>query len=139
MLGQSADAGSGDASQTRPDETSLPSLPRRHNDELKQELDADAIALSKIPTDPLIQPDPLTPFLRPIDKVASSAAETLRLKSGATYTFLNRYATVTPDNVRHDQFSGRLDLTGAWSVYQHGSTAGSISMLVRSGTNTGTE
>ena len=138
VLGQSADPGSRDASQpARLDETSLPTLPKRHNDELKQELDADAIALSKIPADPLIQPDPLAPFLRPVDKVASSAAETLRLKTGATYTFLNQYATVTPDNVRDDQFSGRLDVTGAWSVYQHGSTAGSISMLIRSGTNIG--
>jgi porin len=117
--------------------TSLPSLPKIHNDELKQELDADAIALSKIPADPLIQPDPLAPFLLPIDRVASRASETLRLKAGATYTFLNQYATVTPDTVRHDQLSGRFDLTGAWSVYQHGSTDGSISLLVRSGTNIG--
>ena len=137
-LGQSIDTGSTNASQpARLDATSLPSLPKRHNDELKQELDADAIALSKIPADPLIQPDPLAPFLRPVNKVASSASETLRLKAGVTYTFLNQYATVTPDNVRHDQFSGRLDLTGAWNVYQHGSTAGSISVLVRSGTNIG--
>jgi porin len=28
-------------------------------------------------------------------------------------------------------------LTGAWGVYQHGSTAGSISLLIRSGSNIG--
>jgi porin len=42
-----------------------------------------------------------------------------------------------PDGVRHNQFSGRLDFTGAWGVYQHGSTAGSISLLIRSGSNIG--
>jgi hypothetical protein len=36
-------------------------------DELKQELDADAIALSKTFPDPLIQPDPVAPILRPIN------------------------------------------------------------------------
>jgi porin len=59
------------------------------------------------------------------------------LKFGATYTFLNQYATVTPGGVRHDQLSGRLDFTGAWVAYDNGSTAGSISLLVRSGSNIG--
>jgi len=59
------------------------------------------------------------------------------LKFGATYTFLNQYATSTPDGVRHDQPSGRLDFTGAWAVYDHEGTAGSISLLIRSGTNIG--
>jgi porin len=117
--------------------TNSPALPEIHHDELKQELDADAIALSKIPADPLIQPDPLAPILHPFNEVASKASETLRLKTGATYTFLNQYATITPDTVRNDQISGRLDVTGAWAVYQHGSTGGSISLLVRSGTNIG--
>jgi len=53
------------------------------------------------------------------------------------YTFLNQYATITPDGVRHKQLSGRLDFTGAWKVYDHESSAGSISLLVRSGTNIG--
>jgi porin len=46
----------------------------------------------------------------------------------------------TPDTgaaARQEQTSGRLDLTAAWKAYEHGSTAGSISMLVRSGTNIG--
>jgi porin len=108
-----------------------------HPDELKQELDADAIALSKIPADPLIQPDPVAPILWPINMLVDHSIHSLRLKFGATYTFLNQYATITPDGVRHDQPSGRLDFTGAWSVYEHESTAGSISLLVRSGTNIG--
>ncbi len=109
----------------------------KHTDELKQELDVDALALSKIPADPLIQPDPLAPITRPVDKLADKSAQSLRLKFGASYTFLNQYATITPDSVRHNQFSGRLDFTGAWAAYEHGSTAGSISLLVRSGTNIG--
>ena len=108
-----------------------------HPDELKQELDADAIALSKVPGDPLIQPDPVAPILRPIDMLVDHSTHSLRLKFGATYTFLNQYATITPDGVRHDQPSGRLDFTGAWTVFEHESTAGSISLLVRSGTNIG--
>ena len=64
-------------------------------------------------------------------------AQAQRLKSGATYTFLNQYATITPDAVRHNQLSGRLDFTGAWSAYERQGSAGSISLLVRSGTNIG--
>ena len=66
-------------------------------DELKQELDADAIALSKIPADPLIQPDPVAPILRPINMLVDHSIHSLRLKFGATYTVLNQYATITPD------------------------------------------
>ena len=108
-----------------------------HPDELKQELDAYAIELSRIPADPLIQPDPIASILRPIDKIAGSTIHSLHLKFGATYTFLNQYATTAPEGVRHDQPSGRLDFTGAWSVYDHETTAGSISLLIRSGTNIG--
>jgi porin len=115
----------------------LSTIRNYQTDELKQELDADAIALSKIPADPLIQPDPVGPILRPVDALVDYSIHSLRFKFGATYTFLNQYATSTPDGVRHDQLSGRLDFTGAWSVYDHESTAGSISLLVRSGTNIG--
>src|SRR3954454_24064937 len=69
--------------------------------------------------------------------VANVVIHSRRLKFGATYTFLNQYATSPPDGVRHDQLSGRLDFTGAWTVYDHESTAGSISLLIRSGTNIG--
>ena len=111
---------------------------RQEPDELRQELDVDAAALSKIPADPLIQSDPLAPIFKPVDNLADRLAQSARLKFGATYTFLNQYATIVQDGVeRHNQLSGRLDFTGAWSVYEHGGSAGSISLLVRSGTNIG--
>ena len=94
--------------------------------------------LSRIPSDPLIKRDPLAPILQPVDNLSERLVQSERLKFGATYTFLNQYATIVPDSSpRHNQFSGRLDFTGAWSAYDHGSTAGSISLLVRSGTNIG--
>jgi porin len=137
-FGQSSSVSAPPADQASPPARSaLSNLGNNHPDELKQELDADAIALSKIPGDPLIQPDPVAPILRPIDMLVDQSIHSLRLKFGATYTFLNQYATITPDGVRHDQPSGRLDFTGAWTVYEHESTAGSISLLVRSGTNIG--
>ena len=64
--------------------------------------------------------------------LADRSAQSLRLKFGATYTFLNQYATVTPDSVRHNQLSGRLDFTGAWTAYDRGSTAGSIACRMAS-------
>lgn len=110
---------------------------KQEPDDLRQELDADAAALSKIPSDPIIRPDPFIFIFRPIDTLTERIKQSDRLKLGATYTFLDQYATVTPDDVRHNQSSARLDFTGAWIAYNHGSTAGSISMLVRSGTNIG--
>jgi porin len=137
-FGQSGNVSAAPADQPRPPAQSPPS-PTRNNepDELKQELDADSIALSKIPADPLIHPDPVAPILRPINMLVDHSIHSLRLKFGATYTVLNQYAAITPDGVRHDQPSGRLDFTGAWTVYDHESTAGSISLLIRSGTNIG--
>ncbi len=129
-FGQNSDVSAGPAAQL-----SQPS--QNQPDELTQELDADAMALSKIPADPLIHPDPVAPILRPVDRLVDTSIRSLRLKFGATYTFLNQYATLTPDGVRHDQPSGRLDFTGAWAVYDHEQTAGSISLLIRSGTNIG--
>jgi len=81
--------------------------------------------------------DILAPVFQPVDKLSDRLSESQRLKFGASYTFLNQYATVTPDGVRHNQSSGRLDFTGAWAVYDRGSSAGSISLLIRSGTNIG--
>jgi len=106
-------------------------------DSLRQALDVDAAASSKIPADPLIKHSLLAPVFKPVDKLSDRLARSERLKFGATYTFLNQYATITPDATRHNQFSGRLDFTGAWAAYDHGSSAGSISLLVRSGTNIG--
>ncbi len=110
---------------------------KQEPDDLKQELDVDAMALSKVPADPLLQTDPFASVFQPVNKLTDAIAGLERLKFGATYTFLNQYATVTPGGVRHDQLSGRLDFTGAWVAYENGSTAGSISLLVRSGSNIG--
>jgi len=107
-------------------------------DDLRQELDADAVALSKIPSDPLLKPDPLGIFVEPFERLTDRVNQSAHLKIGETYTLVSQYATITPDGVRHDQTSGRADLTVAWKVYQHGSTAGGISLLARSGTNIGT-
>ena len=115
-----------------------PSTAKEQPDELKQELDVNSALLSKMPADPLVQPDPLAPIFQPVDKLSERLTQSTRLKFGATYTFLNQYAAIVPDRVpRHNQFSGRLDFTGAWSAYDHGSSAGSISLLVRSGANIG--
>jgi porin len=110
---------------------------KREPDELRQELDVDIAASSKVPADPLIKRDPLAPVFQPVDKLRDRLFESEHLKFGATYTFLNQYATITPDEVGHDQFSGRLDFTGAWAVYDGKGSSGSISLLVRSGTNIG--
>ena len=122
----------------QPSQAGPPAAEKRETDELKQQLDVDAAALSKIPSDPLAQPDPLAPIFQPLDKLSDRLAQSARLKFGATYTFLNQYATLVPEGTpRRNQFSGRLDFTGAWNAYDHGSSAGSISLLVRSGTNIG--
>ena len=137
-FGQKHDVSSVPAGQPSPPaESSQSTLRNGHPDELRQELDAYAVQLSKIPADPLIHPDPVAPILRPVDAIVDHSIQSLRMKFGATYTFLTQYATSTPDGVRHDQTSGRLDFTGAWRVYDHESTAGSISLLIRSGTNIG--
>lgn len=111
--------------------------PPEAGNELRQQLDVDTAALAKIRVNPLIEPDPFRAIFRPIDKLTDETFHAERLKLGATYTFLNQYATVAPDTVRHNQTSGRLDFTGAWSAYAHRGSAGSISLLVRSGTNIG--
>src|SRR6201996_8025501 len=138
VFGQTSDASAASAAQTSQSARPRPAYIREKvPDELTQQLDADSLVLSKIPADPLIDPDPLAPVFRPVNKLVNVSIQSIRLKFGATYTFLNQYATITPDGVRHNQLSGRLDFTGAWAVYEHGSTAGSISLLVRSGTNIG--
>jgi len=106
-------------------------------DDLRQELDRDAVALSKIPADPVLKADPFGAILEPFGRLTDRINESAKLKIGATYTFLSQYATATPNGVRHDQTSGRADFTAAWKVYDHESNAGTISLLVRSGTNIG--
>jgi porin len=102
-----------------------------------QELDSNAAALGKIPPDPLFEKDPLGPILKPIDVTARRFVPSSKMAFSATYTFLNQYATITPDGVRHNQTSGRLDFSGSYVLYDNEKTAGSFSLLVRSGTNIG--
>jgi len=93
-FGQSGSVSAMPADQASPPaQSALSTNGDNHPDELKQELDADAIALSKIPGDPLVQPDPVAPILRPINMLVDHSIHSLRLKFGATYTFLNQYAT----------------------------------------------
>jgi porin len=112
------------------------SLDEEPND-LRQELDRDAIALSRVPADPVLKSDPFWIFFGPFERLTDWINKSARLKIGETYTFLSQYATVTPDGVRHDQTSGRGDLTAAWKVYDHGDNAGTISLLARTQTNIG--
>ena len=65
-------------------QSSQPSQVKQETDELRQQLDIDAAALSKIPTDPLISPDPLGPILQPADKLIDRLAPSARLKFGAS-------------------------------------------------------
>jgi porin len=104
---------------------------------IQQELDAIAGPMASIPADALYTRDPLSWPLKPFRSAGAWSRSTFHINFGATYTFLNQYATVTPDGVRHDQLSGRLDVNGNWAVYHSESTAGSIGLLVRSGTNIG--
>jgi porin len=75
--------------------------------------------------------------MEPFERLTLHINESAKLTIGATYTFVNQYASSAPDGVRRDQISGRADFTAAWKVYDRESNAGTISLLVRSGTNIG--
>ncbi len=139
------------APQAAPAQTAIPSEPQRNarfqpqaipaaltpQQPFQQELDAIAAPVAAIPIDPLYDRDPVGHLMMPFRTAGDWASRTSHINFGATYTFLNQYATATPDTVRHDQLSGRLDVNGNWAVYTSASTAGSIGLLVRSGTNIG--
>ncbi len=102
-----------------------------------QALDRDVAVLSNVPPDPLLKPKLLSSILRPADRAINELRKTERLSFGATYTVVNQYATVTPEGIRHNWGTGRFDLVGGWKAYDHGGSSGSLSLLVRSGTNIG--
>lgn len=102
-----------------------------------QALDEDAAVLATVPADPLFRADPFRVVLKPFDKTMNELRKTEGLSFGATYTLINQYATATPAGVRHNVGTGRFDLVGGWKAYDHGGSAGSFSLLVRSGTNIG--
>src|SRR5271170_1521828 len=131
----------GQETQEKPGQSqgAAPVMPPPPPEETKyiQELDSDAAALGKIPPAPLFATDPLRPILKPIDVTAQRFTPSNKMAFSATYTFLNQYATITPDGVRHNQTSGRLDFSGTFVAYDNEKTAGSFSLLIRSGTNIG--
>jgi len=102
-----------------------------------QALDQDAAVLATVPADPLFKNDVFHPVLGPGDMFLNELRKERRLSLGATYTVVNQYATVTPEGVRHNWATGRVDLAGGWKAYDHGGNAGSFSLLVRGGTNIG--
>jgi porin len=89
--------------------------------------------------DPLLQPDPLAFLFQPLNRIVKKTQLRDRIEFGATYTFLEQYATATPNFARHGQASGRLDFTGVWRAYSREGSAGSVSLLLRSGANIGTD
>lgn len=111
--------------------------PAQTQNQLGQALDVDSAVMAKVPPDPLFERDLLHPVLSPLDAELKRLAREQRLSFAATYTLLNQYATVTPESIRHNWGTGRFDLIGGWKVYNGESTAGSISLLVRSGENLG--
>ena len=136
--GQTGTANSGSTQQsTKTGEVATHTSLQQVPDDLRQELDRDAVALSRIPADPILKTDPFGAIIEPFERLTDRINESAQLKIGATYTFLSQYATAAPDGVRHDQTSGRADFTAAWKVYDHESTSGMISLLVRSKTNIG--
>ena len=102
-----------------------------------QALDQDVAVLSTVPSDPLFETDRLHSVLKPFDTTMNELRKADRLSLAATYTVVNQYATSTPEHVRHNSGTGRFDLAGGWKLYDHGGNAGSLSFLVRSGTNIG--
>lgn len=102
-----------------------------------QALDQDVAVLSRVPADPLFKTDPFHPALGGVDHLMNELRKHERLSLAATYTLLDQYATVTPDGVRHNWATGRLDFSGGWKAYDNGGSAGTFSLLVRSGTNIG--
>jgi hypothetical protein len=75
--------------------------------------------------------------MEPFDKTFNELRKSEGLTFAASYTLLDQYATVTPEGVRHNWATGRFDLTGGWKAYDHGTNAGSFSLLARSGVNLG--
>jgi porin len=102
-----------------------------------QALDVDSRALGKVPADPLIDDDTLHRTLKPLERGLDKLKRTDNISFSASYTLLDQYATATPDGARHNVGGGRLDLVGGWKLYDHETNAGTLSVLVRSGTNIG--
>jgi len=68
---QSGSSGSSSSSQSKQGIQADPyaSFIEEPDDDLRQELDADAVALSKIPSDPILKHDPFGVFLNPFERL----------------------------------------------------------------------
>ena len=90
----------------------------------------------------LIQPDPLDPLFRPLDRVQASLDKNQHLALKASYTFLGQYAVTAP-GIRHDEYNGRLDFQGVWTIRQRANGSRqlpdqtTVNLLLRSQTNIG--
>lgn len=103
-----------------------------------QALDVDSRVLGTVPADPLFpNHDGVHALMKPAERVLHDLKQTRNISFSASYTLLNQYATKTPDGVRHNVGGGRFDLVGGWKLYDHETNAGTLSVLVRSGTNIG--
>ena len=89
----------------------------------------------------LIQPDPLDPLFRPFDRVQASLDRNHHIALKASYTFLGQYAVTAP-GIRHDQYNGRLDFQGVWTIHERANGSRlpdqtTLNLLLRSQTNIG--
>jgi porin len=104
---------------------------------ISQELDSYIKSTASVSPNPLFHSSLLDVFPDQVTDAARWLFEWESLKLGLTYTLLNQYAVDTPPGVRHNQASGRFDLSGAMPLYEGKSTAGSFALLVRGSTNIG--
>jgi porin len=93
--------------------------------------------MASVSPNPVFHSSLLDRFPNQVTDAARWLFEWESLKLGLTYTLLNQYAVDTPPGVRHNQASGRFDLSGAMPLYEGESTAGSFALLVRGSTNIG--
>jgi len=124
-------------SKTVPEGQQPATVPAKYPKYPGQALDVDAAVLGTVPPDPLFQSELLHSIMGPVDRTLDDLRRAEQLSFAASYTLLDQYATATPEGVRHNQGTGRFDLAGGWKAYDHGTNAGTISVLVRSGTNLG--
>jgi porin len=111
--------------------------PRQPANAISQELDYYIKHTASVKPNPLLQGSLFNYIPDHVTDAARWLFEWESLKLGLTYTLLNQYAVDTPPGVRHNQASGRFDLSGAMPLYEGKSTAGSFSLLVRGSTNIG--
>src|ERR1700733_14788059 len=104
---------------------------------ISQELDSYIKSTASVSPNPLFHSSLFDMFPDQVTDAARWLFEWESLKLGLTYTLLNEYAVDTPPGVRHNQASGRFDLSSAMPLYNGESTAGSFSLLVRGSTNIG--